>query len=102
MAREVAGPRVLPMLVKLVMVFVHGRGDQYAGHPDLPTELCTHWYDADRLDVSVQLDGGNEQFLGSVYESAEYGATSIKVPGTTLTIPFQRIEGEKEITLQVN
>lgn len=90
------------MLVKLMMVFVEGRGQMYAGHPDLPTELCTQWYDADRIDVTVQVNDGEVQSLGSVYESDEYGQTSVKVPGTAITVPFQNFDGEKEFVIQIS
>ncbi len=90
------------MLVRITLKFVEGRGDVYSGHPDLPTELCAHHYDADRVEVSVAADGTACIYVGSAYESTEHGETQIKIPNMNLAVPFQRFEGEKEITLLVN
>lgn len=90
------------MLVRIMLKFVEGRGDVYSGHPDLPTDLCSHHYDADRVEVWVAADNSALIYVGSAYQFENEGSTCIKIPNINLAVPFQKFEGEKEITLLVN
>lgn len=85
------------MLVRIMLEFCKGRGDVYSGHPELPTDQCSHFYEEDYVEVRVQLDGGPVQTLARV----EPGQT-VAVPGTTVSIPFQNFDGEKEFVIQIS